>query len=124
MTEKNQAIPKDKELGTTGLQTVQAIGYNVDMKKRVDILRKTPKKIYTLKEMEAYKIIPWANNGRTIRKIIDQDKRGKNLLASRVTGIGSQKRYTVPTSGLIRYLQTYGPFLIGTVRNSQKKHGR
>lgn len=109
---------------TKHLHNVQAKRTIGNMKNKVDGLRIDPKRIYTLTEIEGLHLIPWAKNGRTIRKIISQDSRGPKTLKARVTGAGSQKRYTVPGSGIKSYLQTYGPFLIGTVRNTQKTHAR
>lgn len=94
-----------------------------DMKNIVELLRKKPRATYTLTDVERLGLIPWARNGRTIRKAIDADFEGGNLLGAIVTGAASQRRYLLPARGLIKYLQTYGPALMATVRKPKHNHG-
>lgn len=91
--------------------------YTTYMNKKVDFIKKNKIKAYTLTEIRDLKLIPWARNGRTIRKVIAADS--MNLLKAKVIGVGSQRRYIVPANGLIKYLQTYGPVMIGMVRKTK-----
>lgn len=91
----------------------------------VEALKKEPKRWYTLSELQDEKMMPWAKNGRTIRKILDADRHGPNLLKSQITGTASQRRYLVQGQYLIKYLTIYGPGLMALVRNSKRtSYGR
>lgn len=92
------------------------------MEHTVEALKKHPGKEYTLVEIKAMCLIPWARDDRTVRKIISADLRGANLLRAKIYGIGTQRRYIVPKGGLIKYLQTYGPALMATVRKPKHHH--
>lgn len=87
-------------------------------------LKKDPKRWYKLSELQEKKVMPWAKNGRTIRKILDADRKGPNLLKSQITGIASQRRYLVQGQHLIKYLLIYGPGLMALVRNSKRAYGK
>lgn len=93
------------------------------MRNPVEFLQKNPTEWYTLTSLEKLGLIPWARNARTIRKIIDADKRTGNILEARVTGSATKRRYLVRRDTLLEYLLTYGPILMGTVRKP-KKHVR
>lgn len=93
------------------------------MKSQVELLKKNPRKLYNITEIEELKLIPWARNNRTLLKIIDADKRGANLLRVEIVGVSKGRRYLVPAGGIIKYLQIYGPALIGTVRQ-KKTYGK
>lgn len=86
------------------------------MRSIVETLKRDPKRKYTLAEIQAMRMMPWAKNGRTIRKILDADRSGPNLLKSKITGTASQRRYLVEGRHLISYLQEYGPGLMALVR--------
>lgn len=102
----------------------------ISMESKVDFLRINPVKEYTLTDIEVLNLIPWAKNGRTIRKAIAADRRGANLLGAKIKGAESQRRYIVPARGIIKYLKAYGPALMGTVRkpkhngNTTKRTGK
>lgn len=93
------------------------------MEDKVEFLKSNPTKAYTLTDIEVLGLIPWAHNGRTIRKAIETDLGGANLLQATVTGLGSQRRYTVTKKGLLKYLQIYGPALMATVRKPKQTYG-
>lgn len=94
----------------------------MNMKKTVDFLKKDPSRQYTLADFEKLKLLPWARDQRTVKKLLDADKKGSNVLKAKITGTASQRRYLVEGTNLINYLLTYGPILIGTVR--KPKHGK
>ncbi len=96
----------------------------VTMKNTVEFLKTQRVKEFTLTEIEALALIPWAKNGRTIRKCIEADIAGENLLEARAWGVDSQRRYSVSRKGLLKYLQTYGPALMATIRKPKQSHGR
>lgn len=103
------------------LHTVQAQGTIRDMKEIVESLRKDQEATYSLMEAQRLGLIPWARNVRTLRKIIDADIESGNLFGAIVTGTASQRRYLLTARGIIKYLQTYGPALMGTVRKPKQK---
>ena len=86
------------------------------MKKTVEFLKKDPSRTYTLADFEKLKLLPWARNQRTVRKLLDADKKGPNILRAKITGTESQRRYLVRGEMIIDYLLTYGPALMGTAR--------
>jgi hypothetical protein len=86
-------------------------------------LKKHPNTWYNLADLQRMRAMPWATNGRTLRKILDADKKGPDMLQSVVTGDGAGRRYTVQGRALIKYLQTYGPGLMALVNNSKRVYG-
>lgn len=87
------------------------------MKSKVEALRRN--RVYTLKEIT--QVMPWAKNGRTVRKILEADVHGPNMLHCEITGTGSQRRYFVEGKYLISYIKNYGPALLGTIRKPKQK---
>lgn len=86
------------------------------MKKQVDFIKKNKVKEYTIEDIRTLRLIPWAHNFRTIKKIIVGSK---NSLKARMVGTEKQPRYLIPATGIIKYLQTYGPALMGTIRKTK-----
>lgn len=98
------------------MDTMQTASILNGMKDMVDSLKKHPSKTFTLTEIAQQGLLPWARDGRTIRKVIEADFEGANILQAIVRGEGNQRRYLVTARNLIKYLQIYGPALIGTTR--------
>ncbi len=94
------------------------------MKKQVEILQKSPSRVYGLMDFKTLSLLPWAKDERTVRKILEQDKKGSNILHAKITGTGSNRRYLVEGRYIIKYLQIYGPALMGTVRKPKKIYGK
>lgn len=97
------------------------------MRKTVEFLKKHPNKTFTLSEIASMQLMPWARDSRTIRKLIERDFEGANLLNATVKGVGGQRRYTMQAKDIRKYLQTYGPALMGTTRqlkNYDRKIGK
>lgn len=90
------------------------------MKEQVENLRRN--KVYTLTEITRY--MPWAKNGRTVRKILEADRKGPNLLNVQITGTASQRRYLVEGKYLISYLKINGPSLMALVRKPKQIYGK
>lgn len=90
-----------------------------DMEAPVEALQKS--RVYTLAEITRF--MPWAKDGRTMRKILDADMHGPNVLRCEITGTGKGRRYLVQGRHLISYLKIYGPALMSTVRKP-KQHAR
>lgn len=95
----------------------------MNMKKQVVQLQKDPEKVYGLMDFKALKLLPWARDERTVRKILEADKKGQNLLHAKITGTGTKRRYLVAGKYIINYLQIYGPILMGTVRKPKNIYG-
>ena len=94
------------------------------MKKTVAQLQKDPEKIYTLADFETLGLLPWAKNQRTVKKILEVDKKRLNVFKVKIVGEGNQRRYYVKGKNIINYLTTYGPALISTVRKSKNDGAR
>ncbi len=90
------------------------------MKETVENLRRKPSRMLTLTEIQDMKLIPWARDGRTIRRLIELDYRHANYLESHIRGKGTQRRYWVSSHGLINYLKVYGPVM----DKHTKRYGR
>lgn len=76
---------------------------------------------FTLGDIESLKLIPWARNGRTIRRLIEADAIGRNVLQAKISGEGSRRSYLVRPKRMAKYLLTYGPAMMATVRNTKEK---
>lgn len=105
------------------LHSMQASGRIKGMKDIVESLKKEPKRYISLAEIASKRLMPWARDGRTIRTLLEKDRKGLNLLNARMTGAGSRRRYMVRAENLINYLLTSGPYLMGTVRK-MKTNGK
>ena len=92
------------------------------MKNQVEALLKRRHGWLTLADIASLKLIPWARDARTIRKLIDADAAGKNVLGAKVDGSSTQRRYLVRGAAITRYVEMYGPAMMGMVRKS--KHGK
>lgn len=69
--------------------------------------------------------LPFARNYRTVRKLVDADRRGANVLQARITDAGGHQRTAVKGARLLKYLQAYGPVLYSRVRKqSKQKYGK
>ncbi len=75
-------------------------------------------------DFKTLRLLPWAKDERTVRKILEQDKKGPNVLRAKITGTGSNRRYLVEGKYIISYLQIYGPALMGTVRKPKQIYGK
>lgn len=94
------------------------------MKKQVEFLQKDPTRKYNTADFVRLKLIPWARHQKTVKKIIELDKKGPNVLHAKITGVDNKRRYLVSGEYIINYLQIYGPILIGTVRKPKQIYGR
>lgn len=88
----------------------------------VETLKRSPKREYTIEEIAGMQLIPWARDPRTIRRIILIDSKGD--LDATVSGKGTQRRYLVKGSNIIKYLRKYGPVLMHTTRKPKQTYGR
>ena len=77
-----------------------------------------PKREYNATEIRKLGLIPWARTDRTIAKVLES-----GAIEARITGEITQKRYLVEGAEIIKYVKTYGPVLLPTVRQ-HKKYGR
>lgn len=93
-----------------------------DMKNKVGALLKQRHGWLTLTDIVSLQLIPWARDARTIRRLIDADAAGQNILGAKVDGSATQRRYLVRGIAITRYVKTYGPAMMGMVRKT--KHGK
>lgn len=87
-----------------------------------ETLKRSPKREYTIEEIQEGEFIPWARDPRTIRKIIMLDSKGEGILDAAITGKGTQRRYLVKGSNIIKYLRKYGPVLMHTARKPKQNN--
>lgn len=88
---------------------------------KLQTLKKSPTRVYALQEVLELKLFPWALDPRTVRKLIANDRKGLNILQVKITGVGMQRRYALPTAGIINYLKAYGPVMMAMVRKPKQK---
>jgi hypothetical protein len=79
-----------------------------------------PKRIYTASDLVTGAYLPWARNIRTVKKLVDNDMAGENILNATIDGEGRQRRYQIEGKNIIKYIKKYGPALIGTVRKPKQ----
>lgn len=101
---------------------MQTHGKVTGMKDQVEALLKRQHRWLTLADIARLKLIPWARDARTIIKMIDADAAGKNILGATVDGKRSQRRYLIRGTAVTRYVEMYGPIMMGQVRKT--KHGK
>lgn len=77
--------------------------------------------MYSLTEIAERKLFPWVRNERSVRKHLEADLAGPNLLKAQITGADSQKRYLVSGKNIIKYLQIHGLALMATARKPKQK---
>lgn len=95
----------------------------MDHKGKVDFLELNRTKEFGLRDLSRFKIFPWARNYRTIRRIVDTDLAGENILHARVEGEGQGRRYYIRGSEIIKYINKYGPALMARARKP-KQYGK
>ena len=83
-----------------------------------------PKKEYGLSDFRMLRLLPWTSDTHTIRKFVEADMMGENVLKAKVTGGGTQTRYAIEAGNIIIYLKRFGAALIATARKPRKKNGR
>ena len=91
------------------------------MRKQVEALKKDPQRKLSVSDIKREGLMPWARHHRTIVGIIRADMHGPNLLGAKVTDEDRLTRYTVKAENLIKYLNAYGPVLMGMVRKPKQK---
>lgn len=92
------------------------------MKEIVENLRRHPAKIYTLQDIEREKLIPGARNFRTIKKLVEADLAGPNILRAVPRDGGNKTHYAVRGRNIIKFLNTYGHVLVTGAQ--AKRYGR
>ena len=75
-----------------------------------------PDKAYSLREIRDEKLIPWALHIQTLRRIINDDLSGENLLQADRKGAGRQTRYIIWGDRIIRYINKYALDITKTAR--------
>jgi len=86
----------------------------------VEALKRSPKRELSVEDIREMQAMPWARDARTIRKMIELDAKGANVLGAKIAGYSTQKRYAVQRSRLIKYLRMYGPVLMHHARRPRK----
>lgn len=73
-----------------------------------------PKKEYELTTLAKLGVFP-QKDLRTLRKIVQRDYWGENLLKAKIEGEGNGKRYQIKGANIIKFLERYGSGLALTV---------
>lgn len=90
------------------------------MREQVEYLKRHRSSELSLQDIRSQNLVPWARDFRTLGKMIKQDFFGENLLEARIEGEGRQARYFIRASNLLTYIETYGPYLMGTTRKPKQ----
>lgn len=93
------------------------------------IRRIDPEKEYNLSHITVEGLFPWVKNIRTVRKIVQRDTKGENMLKTSMTGEGRALDYRIKGKNIIKFLEKYGEGAILAVENTQtnennKKYGQ
>jgi len=91
-----------------------------DMRAKILVLKKQPKRKLSTADIKREGYMPWATHHRTILGILKADKIGPNILNVAIENEEKQTRYTVTSANLIKYLTAYGPALISMIRRYKK----
>ena len=68
-----------------------------------------PDYVYDMKQVHDLRLIPWANNYATLRRLVDIDKERGDILKTKKTGQGTRIRYEIQGINIINYVKKYGP---------------
>lgn len=95
-----------------GSHKVKADDTMSSIKKTVDFLKRYPNKVFTMQDIRTLKLIPWTQNDRTLKRLIEQDIKGENELKAKIEGIGSHTRYYIKGKNIINFIKRYGAMFI------------
>jgi len=93
------------------------------LERAVEALKRSPKRVLSVEDIREMQAMPWARDARTIRKMIELDAKGERVLAAKIVGLSTQKRYAVQRAHLIKYLRKYGPVLMHHARKPKQLYG-
>lgn len=90
------------------------------MREQVELLKENPEKEFSQAEFRTFRLFPWAVDSRTWGKIIKADMFGENILKTRIEGEGYTTRYLIKGKNIIKYINKYGPLMMGKVRKPKQ----
>lgn len=64
-----------------------------------------PQEWYSLNSLTTKSMFPWASSYNTIKKIVLNDVKGKNILKPVINGAGSGTKYRFKGSNIINFIQ-------------------
>ncbi|MES2216663.1 MAG: hypothetical protein V4481_05215 [Patescibacteria group bacterium] len=82
------------------------------------------KMVYTLKHVNDLRLIPWANNYNTLRRLIKLDSERGNILKVVKKGSGRLTRYEIEGLNIINYVKKFGPGAMLMTRKPKQKYGK
>ena len=63
---------------------------------------------YTLKDIATREMFPWCKSYyRSIRNLVDLDKKNQNILKGTTIGLGTQKRYHFKGENIIKFINLF-----------------
>lgn len=62
---------------------------------------------YSLLEIRDHGLFPWCKTVSSIRRYIDEDKEGADILKTLIVGSGRSKRYQIRGANIIKYLAQF-----------------
>ena len=90
------------------------------MRNQVEFLKEHLEKEFNQTEFKMFRLFPWAIDSRTWKKVVRADLSGENLLQAIVKGEGNKARYFIKGKNIIKYINKYGPLMMGKVRKPKK----
>lgn len=79
-----------------------------------------PQRWYTLQEIVEQKMIPWASSYWSIRNLVTADLKSKKLLGTVTMGSGTNVRYQIKGSSIIKFIEKVAAGKIPATTISQK----
>lgn len=80
------------------------------------------KKDYNISHLVDDRLFPHIEDRRTIRKIIDRDIAGTNILKVEISGEGTSKEYKIKGKNIINFLNRYGAGMELRVKANKKNY--
>lgn len=66
-----------------------------------------PESWYNLNDIFRFKMFPWAKSFSSVRKFVDQDRLGTNLLKVNIIGDGKGKKYHFKGENIIKFIKSF-----------------
>lgn len=64
-----------------------------------------PKEWYSLNAIAKEKMLPWAKDIKTVRKVVDHDLKNGKILQPVITNTGHGKRYLIKGENILKFIQ-------------------
>ena len=74
------------------------------MSNMIKAVKIDPRGWYTLQDLVQEQVFPWASSFFSVRKVVQTDLAGKNLLKATITGTGRGTKYLFYGANIIKFI--------------------